>query len=183
MDKKKREPTDPNNRSFIKPDKQKRPMGAPPIELTPELQESVCSAIRMGVYVETAANLNGIGKTTLYKWFKDKRPKFREFTNAVQKALATSEVRDIQVIDKEATGRPAEYDSEGNLLRPAIPVNWKAAAWRLERKHSDRWGRREQVKIYKAEDAEEFKPKGSHEEIMDLIEDLDAKRRKEEESE
>ncbi|GGA31944.1 hypothetical protein GCM10007416_00600 [Kroppenstedtia guangzhouensis] len=104
---------------------------ARPEKLTPELQQKVVDAIRMGNYIETAAAFSGISKDTLYRWLKQgrraKRGKYREFSDAVEKALAESEMRDVAVI---AT---------------AAKENWQAAAWRLERKFPDRWGRRQKV--------------------------------------
>lgn len=102
---------------------------ARPTKLTPELQEKICQAIRAGNYIETAAAYAGVNKSTLYDWLKRggraKSGKYKEFSNAVEKALAEAEVRDVFIIGK------------------AAEENWQAAAWRLERKFPDRWGRRE----------------------------------------
>ena len=109
--------------------KRGRPTGSN--KLTPELQQKIVDAIRMGNYIETAAAFSGISKDTLYRWLRQgreaKRGKFRNFSDAVEKALAESEMRDVAVI---AT---------------AAKENWQAAAWRLERKFPERWGRRQKV--------------------------------------
>lgn len=114
-------------------------------KLTPELQNKICDAIRMGNYIETAAAYAGVNKTTLYDWLKrgarerervEKNPSakikkseapFVEFSNAVEKALADAEVRDVLIIAN------------------AAKENWQAAAWRLERKFPERWGRKDKV--------------------------------------
>lgn len=114
---------------------------ARPTKLTKKIQEDICRAVRAGNYIETAAAYAGLNKTTLYDWMKrgarekervakNPRAKIRkseapyvEFSNAIQKALADSEVRDVMIIGK------------------AAEENWQAAAWRLERKFKDRWGR------------------------------------------
>lgn len=117
---------------------------ARPTKLTPELQEKICQAIRAGNYIETAAAYAGISKVTLHEWMRrgrretervekaEGRAKVRKkeapfvgFLNSVEKALAEAEVRDVFIIGK------------------AAEENWQAAAWRLERKFPDRWGRRE----------------------------------------
>lgn len=102
-----------------------------PNKLTPEIQQKIVDAIRMGNYIETAAAFAGINKSTLYDWLKkgarSKSGKFREFSNAVEKALAESEIRDVAVISA------------------ASKDNWQAAAWRLERKFPDRWGRKSRI--------------------------------------
>lgn len=134
-------------------------IGRPP-KLTDELQDKIVNAIRAGCYVETAVAMNDISKSTFYEWCKMKAKRYRSFSNAVDKAMAEAEARDILVIDREAQGREREYkkDKQGNLIldetgrpiltREAIPPNWRAAAWRLERKHSERWGRRDRIKLY-----------------------------------
>jgi len=117
-----------------------------PAKLTPEIQEEICRVIRAGNYIETAAVYAGIEKKTLYNWMKRGReelerlknnPKARmrkseapyvEFLHAVKKALAEAEVRDVAIIGK------------------AAQECWQAAAWRLERRFPERWGRRLDVK-------------------------------------
>jgi transposase len=108
---------------------------ARPIKLSLEIQESICQAIRAGNYIETAAAFAGIDKTTLYDWLKrGARAKgsadavFVGFSHSVQKALSDSEVTDVATIGV------------------AAKENWQAAAWRLERKFPERWGRKDSVK-------------------------------------
>lgn len=115
---------------------------ARPTKLTKKLQDKICNAIRAGNYIETASAYAGISKSTLYDWLKrGEREKVRvsknsrarirkkeriyvEFSDAVEKALADSEVRDVAIIAN------------------AAKENWQAAAWRLERKFPNKWGRR-----------------------------------------
>lgn len=115
---------------------------ARPTKLNPTVQQKIISAIRAGNYIETAAAYAGISKNTLYVWLrrgerekqriaknprckvKKKELPFVEFADAVEKALADAEVRDVAIIAK------------------AAEEQWQAAAWRLERKFPDKWGRR-----------------------------------------
>lgn len=105
-------------------------------KLTPELQAKIVQTIQAGNYIETAAAFVGVSKPTLYDWMKrghaQKTGQFRDFLNAVQMALASAETRDVALIAKAAT------------------EDWKAAAWRLERKFPDRWGRRDKVTVLQA---------------------------------
>ena len=104
-----------------------------PSKLTADIQNKIIEAIRAGAYVETAAAYAGINKSTFYDWLKKGArgldPAFVEFSNAIERALASSEMRDIVTITK------------------AADVHWQAAAWRLERKHPNRWGRRQHVEL------------------------------------
>lgn len=102
-----------------------------PTKLTPELQESIVNAIRAGNYMETAAQYAGVSKQNLYIWLKKGNDSetgiHAAFRDAVEKALAEAEVRDVSVIGKAALN------------------NWQAAAWRLERKNHARWGRKDKI--------------------------------------
>jgi transposase len=104
-------------------------------KLTEELISAMSAAIRGGAYVETAAALCGISKDSLYRWLRQSeqagaKAEFRALSDAVKKAMAEAELRDLAVIDKAA--------QEGV---------WTAAAWRLERKHPEKWGRQARVQI------------------------------------
>ncbi len=101
---------------------------ARPTKLTPDVQERIVQALTAGNYLQTAATYAGIGITTLHRWMQQgeqaRRGMFREFREAVEKAQADAEVRDIA------------------LIATAAATHWQAAAWRLERKFPERWGRR-----------------------------------------
>jgi len=118
-----------------------------PSKLTPKIQEEILRVIKSGNYIETACAYVGINKSTFYEWLKrgarekdrvakNPRAKVRkseqpyvDFSNAVEKALAQAEIRDVAIIGK------------------AAEENWQAAAWRLERKFPERWGRKEKYSL------------------------------------
>jgi len=113
-----------------------------PTKLNDDLQKKIVDCVKAGNYIETASALAGINKSTLYDWLKrgerekqrvaknnryrvrKDEKKFVKFSNAIQKALAESEVRDLT-----------------NITR-ASERNWQASAWKLERKFPDRWGKK-----------------------------------------
>ena len=110
------------------------PKGSTPI-LTEELIERLANTIRGGAYVETAAAFCGISKDTFYRWLRmaeseETTELLLKLSDAVKKAMAEAELRDLHVIDKAA--------QEGV---------WQAAAWRLERKYNDRWGRQSKIQL------------------------------------
>lgn len=120
---------------------------ARPTKLNFDTHNKIITAIRAGNYIETAAAYAGVNKSTLYEWLKRgerekqrvaENPRYRirksekpyvEFSNAVEKALAEAEIRDVAIIAK------------------AAEEQWQAAAWRLERKFPDRWGRKGKVDL------------------------------------
>jgi hypothetical protein len=124
--------------------------GRPPIELTEEMQELIVSALKAGNYLETAAALAGIHPDTLREWVKKGRrgdPRYEDLADSIVKAIAAAEARDLSVIGRAAQ----DY--------------WQAAAWRLERRFNDRWGRKNDVSLSGKNGAPPVK--------MELVIDLD----------
>lgn len=107
------------------------------IDLTPELSEKICNVLRAGNYIETAANYAGVTRNTFYRWLRrgaraeeaddtsNLEAPYRAFHAAVSESMAAAEIRDVALIAKAATDQ------------------WQAAAWRLERRYPEKWGRRE----------------------------------------
>lgn len=138
------------------PKKFRRATRGAPIKLTKEVQDAIVNAITMGCYVETAAAMAGIHKDTYYDWFKKgaKQSKgiYRTFSDAVSRALAMSEFRDLAVIDTAAHGKKASVDKDGKKIEAVAP-NWQAAAWKLERKFPQKWGRHDRIELDDQKDA------------------------------
>jgi hypothetical protein len=125
-------------------------------DLTPEMEARVAQLLKAGNYFETTAVLVGKSKVTLYSWIRrgrrerhrleeDSRAKERRseapfiaFLNAVEKAQAHAEVVDVAAISAGAR------------------VSWQAAAWRLERKFPERWGRRSHLKVALQREVDSF---------------------------
>jgi transposase len=111
----------------------KKPNGRPP-ELTDELHDKIINLIRAGNYIETAAIAAGISKQSLYTWMKNgnkqKAGKYRKFLDAINKAVGEAEAIDVN-----------------NIAKAAAKGNWTASAWRLERKHPQKWGRSERHEV------------------------------------
>jgi|LakMenEpi03Aug12_release.lakeMendotaPanAssembly.Ray.scaffolds.fasta_scaffold360217_2 transposase len=106
-----------------------------PLKLTPTLQDKICNAIAAGSYSEIAARYAGVSSTTFYKWMAlgdgdNAESPYREFREAVENARATSEVRNIGLIQQAANNG-----------------TWQAAAWYLERTSPARWGRRSALEV------------------------------------
>lgn len=102
-----------------------------PTKLTKEIQLAITEYVRAGNYVETAAAAAGISKNTLYDWLKRgaKEPQtiYGEFSDAVQKALAQSEIDDLRRLEEHSAD------------------HWQAVAWRLERRFPEKWGRKDKL--------------------------------------
>jgi len=101
-----------------------KPAGRRPLR-SPERVQAVLNALRVGNTRRASAAAAEVSKDTFYRWL-DGDATFRD---AVEKAEADAELRFIGVIAK------------------AAPVSWQAAAWWLERRHSEDYGRHERVDL------------------------------------
>ncbi len=109
--------------------------------LTPAVQEKVLVALRAGSYLESAAQLAGIGSSTLYDWLargrKARSGQFLEFLELVQGAIAQAEVQAVARVNT------------------AAQTDWRAAAWWLERGPARaRWRQSVQLGLAELSDAE-----------------------------
>ena len=98
----------------------------------PAITAVVVDGIERGLYLETAAALAGIDKSTLWRWLKrgarDKSGAYHEFCNAVKGAMARAESNLLDILQTAATRKKSP--------------DWTAAAWILERRHPEKWGRK-----------------------------------------
>lgn len=105
-------------------------------KLTEKMIEEIAKHIELGMINKDVAQLVGISETTFYNWMnegensKDDNNIFRKFYLKVKEAEAKAIKRNLAIIQRAA--------NEGN---------WQAAAWFLERKRPEDWGRKERVNI------------------------------------
>lgn len=107
-----------------------------PAGFTPEQVAALCEALRTGNHIEPSCRYVGIAPSTYYKYMAlaeepDPPAWVREFSEAVKKARAEAELRNVQAIAKAATD----------------PRHWTAAAWFLERSYPKRWGRQARLEL------------------------------------
>ena len=111
-------------------------------KLTQELIEEAYKLVSEGNYDKDVYPILGVSKTAWYKWLREgekaKSGLKRDFVNAIKKAEKEAIIKNVAVIQKAA--------EQGN---------WQAAAWWLERKYYEDWGRKEKVDL--AADKDGFK--------------------------
>lgn len=102
-------------------------------KISKEKIELASKLIEAGNTIQTIFGALGISKQTWYNWLnkgeKAKSGMYRELWEEVQKAESRAETRYVSIIAK------------------AAPENWQAAAWWLERKYPERWGRKDKVDL------------------------------------
>ncbi len=126
-------------------------------KLTDKLISEIYAAIKHGAFIETAAALVGVSKSTLYRWLRDAKsedanPRCVKLSDAIRLAIAEDEVRHLGVINQAAFGIPKSYKLDDNgepiLDELGYPVvssylvkpDWKASAYRLSRRSPEKWG-------------------------------------------
>lgn len=119
-----------------------------PEKLTLPLSKRICAYVEGGSFMETAAEASGIHRNTLRAWLKKgareriKRRRGKEPDEALDRYVQFSAAMD------EAWAKCEIHSVE--LIQTAAKIDWRAAAFHLERTRPKRWGR----KIEIAADAE-----------------------------
>lgn len=135
-------------------------------KLTPQVIRKVAAALRAGCFFKVACEYAGISESTGHLWLqiaRGDRPEQRptalqsEFLDAVKKADADAEVAAVTRIMQAAIGEllisrvtrtVTRRREDGTVIGVTQTVKetfmlpqWKAAAWLLERRFSERWAR------------------------------------------
>ena len=108
-------------------------------KLTPALQDKICEIVGDGNYTITACQAVGIDKSTYFRWLEKGAKEidngggiYGDFLYAIKKAEASSEQALLSVIKKKAI--------DGKEWLPAMTI--------LERRHPDRWGRKDRSTVH-----------------------------------
>lgn len=103
-------------------------------KLNKELIEKAYELVAAGNYDKDVYPILGIDKSTWYRWLSEgetaKSGLKKEFYDTVKKAEKEAIARNVALIQRAA--------QEGN---------WQAAAWWLERKYFEDWGRKDKVDL------------------------------------
>lgn len=106
-----------------------------PHKFTEETVNTLLAAIRAGMPFHLAAAHAGIGETTFHEWQRGKFPRGAdkqlkaEFPERLTRARGYAALRLVA------------------LIQDAAPKDWRAAAWMLERRYPEDFGRREAVEL------------------------------------
>lgn len=112
-----------------------------------QIIKDFCDAFEKCLPNTTACELAGVSEPTYYAWMsagEEGVEPYAEFYRAVTRARARGEECMVDVVHLATLEK---RDAEGN---PTGMVDWKAAAWLLERRFPDRYGA--SVTIRKAEE-------------------------------
>jgi hypothetical protein len=98
---------------------------------TPETVDKLTQAIRLGATYKLACDYAGISQETFSQWMNGKP----EFSEAVKDAEGEGAVKLLAVIERAANG--VKGDNGEYILTPV----WQAAAWKLERRYPQMYGK------------------------------------------
>jgi transposase len=138
----------------------KNTAGKEPRKLTEAVEKRLCEAIALGCSKTIAARLAGIDRATLWRWTEqgeadldqEKDSVYCNLCNGLKKAEAAFQAYALTVI------------------HDAAPQNWQAAAWLLERKRPEEWGRRDRVQT--TEQMEQLKLEAGKEILAEMSAEL-----------
>jgi len=86
------------------------------------VRDLIVQALRLGATYEIAAEYAGISRSTLYNWMergqREKTGEYRAFLDSIKQADAKGAIANLALVETAAKAG-----------------DWKAAAWRLERRH------------------------------------------------
>lgn len=108
------------------------------LRLTDEIERIIVETLQVGATFEAAAGRAGVAVQTIHEWRRRGRgedadrpstPRLAAFAAAVEKAMADAETGCVSTI------------------RKASRTQWQAAAWLLERRHPERYGRADRHQV------------------------------------
>jgi hypothetical protein len=125
-------------------------------KLTPDVRTKIINILKGGGTECAAFTSAGIGESTFYRWIqlgeRAERGRFREFWEEVRRAEQDAVTRNVTILQKAAMGGDVvekttvtKRDGTTVIREKKSPPQAQWAAWWLERKHPDDWGRRDRI--------------------------------------
>lgn len=115
---------------------------ARPTKLTPELQQRIEQALRIGSTYELAAQYGGISYNCFNEWRKRGLEELMRVEDNSRASIRAEELPFVEFY--EATQKAESEGAMGWLAKiekAANDGNWQAAAWKLERRYPKDYGR------------------------------------------
>lgn len=119
--------------------KKKHP-GGRPTKLSKKLITEMTNLLRMGAYVESAALAIGLDKTSFYAHLKKGNKDIDAGSNSTLSAILVREIH-------KATAQAVMRDLK--RVDDAASEDWRAAAWKMERRFAHQWGTKSALKLEK----------------------------------
>ena len=128
-----------------------------PTKLTPERQATIVDIVSKGNYLITACNLAGIDKATYLRWIERGEKEsgnggglYYDFCLAIKKAESEAETARVARITQAGIGGQlyktityTKKDGTEVVEETLTQPQWLADMTHLERRHPERWGRKD----------------------------------------
>lgn len=125
-------------------DAEQKTMGT--CKLTPEVTQKIVKALKVGNFVDTAVVYAGISTATYYKWRnrgEDELTRYKlELKTNPKAKIGRNEKKYVEFRDTIDHALSFAENMALVTIHSSFPDDWKAAAWYLERRYPDRWGRK-----------------------------------------
>lgn len=110
-----------------------------------------CAELVKGHYPEVACRMLAVGYGTLGRWLKKGRDDYERIQTLDSKGIQIRP-KDITkehllYINVEMALHLAEDRDLAHINMASMSGNWAAAAWKLERRHHQRWARKDQTEV------------------------------------
>ena len=128
-----------------------------PTLLTSELTEQIAGLVGKGNYLITSCDIVGISKQSFLNWLERGEQEsigiYFDFMCAIKKAEAEAEARRVERIEQAGIGgmvtkRITKTTKSGTETEETYSQpQWLADMTHLERRHPDRWGRKDRTRV------------------------------------
>jgi len=128
-----------------------------PTKLTPVLSKDIVRLIAEGNYISTACQANGISSNTYDNWLnwgEEGREPYLAFFIAIKRAEAEAEARRVARVEAAGIGgnlvrKKTITTKDGSVIEDEqfAQPQWLADMTHLERRHPDRWGRKDRTRV------------------------------------
>lgn len=114
--------------------------GRPEKVPTPAIVDKICQYMAAANNFETAAAASGISRSTAFRWQARGREEIARLNRPGTRPRSTEE-KYVDFVEKTEQARATADAALVVIVRAAAPKTWQAAAWLLERRDPQRWGR------------------------------------------
>jgi hypothetical protein len=118
-----------------------------PLILSPAVIDEFRRLLPTVLYMESAGDFLGIQRSTWGLWLRRGRKEYNRLQRSPGEGPSEAESLYLGFFAAVKKGLAEGEIADAATIKKAAAVQWQAAAWRLERRSPDRWGRdRGQIK-------------------------------------
>lgn len=122
-------------------------IGGQPTKLDAERTKKLTDALKVGMYMETAAAVSGITAATVYNW-KAKGKRAQELADLENREMTPTERKYFEFFEAvEIAEAAAEAAAIATVKQNIQAGDTKSAQWFLQHRYPTRWGRADRMTI------------------------------------